>query len=218
MTGSSPLRLFCATSNSGKLRDFRVAGGERTHIEGLPALPCPEDGDTFEENAVAKALCYSRASLGNQILGDPAPGNPVPRSERPLLIFADDSGIEVDALDGAPGIRSARFSGPRANDLSNNQLLLQRLRGVPAAQRTARFVCWIALTRDGELLKTFQGQVEGRILEAPAGSEGFGYDPLFFYPPLARSFGELSAEEKWAHSHRGNAFRRLLAWLSENPL
>jgi XTP/dITP diphosphohydrolase len=207
MAAAAPLRLYCATSNAGKLRDFRVAAGERIQIAGLPPLPCPEEGSTFEQNAVSKALCYSRAALRDAALS----------SERPLYVFADDSGIEVDALDGQPGVWSARFSGPEASDRSNNELLLERLRGVPAAQRSARFVCWIALTRDGEILKTFHGTVEGRILDAPAGAGGFGYDPLFFYPPLARGFGELSAEEKWAHSHRGRAFRRLLEWLAAAP-
>jgi XTP/dITP diphosphohydrolase len=200
---ASPLRLYCATSNAGKLRDFRVAAGEQIHIEGLPAAPCPEDGSTFEQNAVSKALCYSRIALRSAALS----------RERPLYVFADDSGIEVDALDGDPGVLSARYSGPNATDSSNNKLLVERLRGMPEAERTARFVCWIALTRDGGILKTFHGTVEGRILEAPAGSGGFGYDPLFFCPPLSRSFGELSAEEKWAHSHRGKAFRQLLEWL-----
>lgn len=203
MAGSAAVRLFCATSNPGKLREFRLAAGEDIHIESLPPLPCPEDGATFEQNAVSKALCYSRAALANA-----APG-----LERPLYVYGDDSGIEVDALGGDPGVRSARFSGADATDLSNNRLLLERLRGVPAAERTARFVCCIALARDGELVKTFHGNVDGRILEAPVGSGGFGYDPLFFFPPLSRTFGELPDEEKWAHSHRGKAFRQLLKWL-----
>jgi XTP/dITP diphosphohydrolase len=205
MAGPAPLRLFCATSNRGKLREFRLAAGEGIGIEGLTAMPCREDGATFAENAVLKALCYGRAALANAALG----------GERPLYVFADDSGIVVDALDGEPGVHSARFSGAGATDRSNNQLLLERLRSVPSDQRTARFVCSIALTRDGELAGTFHGSVEGRILEAPVGSGGFGYDPLFFYEPLARSFGELREEEKWVHSHRGKAFRQMLKWFSD---
>lgn len=207
MAAPAPLKLFCATSNAGKLRDFRMAAGDDIQMEGLPAVPCPEDGDTFEQNAVSKVLCYSR-----KVLAGP------PRSAgRPLYIFADDSGLEVDALDGAPGVHSARFSGPHATDLSNNQLLIERLKGVPAPDRSARFVCCIALARDGQPLNTFQGAVEGRILEAPKGSDGFGYDPLFFYPALSRTFGELTPREKWAHSHRGKAFRKLLEWLRNAP-
>jgi len=203
MAGSPPVRLFCATSNPGKLREFRLAAGEDIHIEALPAVLCPEDGATFEQNAISKALCHGRAALANAALS----------RERPLYVFADDSGIEVDALGGDPGVRSARFSGPDATALANNRLLLERLRGLPDAERSARFVCVIALTRDGELVKTFHGTAEGRILEAAAGSGGFGYDPLFFYPPLSGSFGELPDEQKWAHSHRGKAFRRMLEWL-----
>lgn len=206
MAGPAPLKLFCATSNAGKLREFRQAAGEGIEIEGLPAVDCPEDGDTFEHNAVSKALCYSRAALTSRALA----------AERPLYVFADDSGIVVDALNGAPGVHSARFSGPDATDSSNNELLLERLKGVSTDQRGARFVCVIALVRDGELLSTFHGKVEGRILEAPDGSEGFGYDPLFYYPPLSRGFGALDAELKWTHSHRGKASRQLLGWLQTN--
>lgn len=204
MTVAKPLKLFCATSNAAKLREFRQAAGADIEIERLPPVDCPEDGDTFEHNAVSKALCYSRAAMANPALA----------GERPLHVFADDSGIEVYALGGAPGVYSARFAGPSATDASNNELLLERLKGVPVEQRGARFVCVVALMRDGELLSTFHGKVEGRILEAPAGSGGFGYDPLFFYPPLARSFGVLAAETKWTHSHRGKAFRQLLEWVA----
>jgi XTP/dITP diphosphohydrolase len=203
MPASHPLRLFCASSNPGKLREFRLASGGDVQIEGLPPLPCPENGFTFEQNAVSKALCYSRAVLKKA-------GRNV---ERPLYLFADDSGLVVDALGGEPGVHSARYSGAHATDASNNQLLLERMHGVAAEQRTARFICCIALALDGELVKTFHGTVEGRILEAPAGANGFGYDPLFYCPPLSRGFGELPDEEKWAHSHRGRAFRQLLGWV-----
>jgi XTP/dITP diphosphohydrolase len=207
MQGSGPLTLYCATSNAGKLREFRQAAGGSIEVQGLPALDCPEDGDTFEHNAVSKALCYSRAAMPDTALA----------GERPLYLFADDSGIEVDALGGAPGVHSARFSGPGATAASNNAMLVEKLRGVPSGDRGARFVCVIALTLDGTLLSTFHGEVEGRILEAPVGSRGFGYDPLFFYPPLSCSFAELAGESKWTHSHRGRAFRQLLEWIGANP-
>jgi XTP/dITP diphosphohydrolase len=186
------VKLYCATTNPGKLAEFRLAAQGRVEIEplaGLAALPaCVEDGTTFEENAVRKALHYSVW----------APG----------LLFADDSGLEVDALGGAPAVVSARFSGPRATDASNNALLLERLRGV--AGRAARFVCVIALARRGRLVRTFRGEVEGRILEAPRGAQGFGYDPLFFYEPYGCTFGEVSGPRKLAVSHRGRALGAML--------
>ncbi len=194
------MKLYCATTNPGKLREFRViverlgAGGlEVAPLDGMAALPpFDERGATFEENAVGKALYYSRF----------APG--------PL--FADDSGLEVDALGGAPGVRSARFSGPGATDQSNNRLLLERLAGVE--ERGARFVCVAALAEAGRLLGAFRGEVEGRIARAPAGANGFGYDPLFHYPPLGRSFGELSGDEKLEVSHRGRALAALIRFLA----
>lgn len=161
-------------------------------------MDCPETGTTFEQNAVQKALCYHRAAGS-------------------AWLFADDSGLEVDALGGAPGIYSARFAGPGCTDSDNNRLLLQRLRGVPREKRTARFVCAIALLRDGELAGTFRGEVEGIVLFRHSGRSGFGYDPLFHFPPLGRSFGRLPARVKWEHSHRGKAFRAMLDWILRNP-
>lgn len=191
--------LYCATTNAGKLREFRLAaeryGGGRIRIEPLPGLQAiaapPETGRSFEENAAAKALYYS--SL--------APG--------PL--FAEDSGLEVEALGGAPGVYSARFAGPDADDEANNRLLLEKLQGV--ADRRARYVCVAALAERGRLVGSFRGTVEGRIAEAPRGTGGFGYDPLFYYEPFGATFGEVSAERKMAVSHRGEAMRRLLGWL-----
>ena len=191
------LELACATSNRGKLREFRLASGREISIAGCPPADCPETGRTFEENAVQKALCYHAAHPCE-------------------WLFADDSGLEVDFLDGAPGIFSARFAGPAASDRENNLLLLSKLEGVPPGRRTARFVCAIALLRDGKLASTFRGEAAGRILERRAGSQGFGYDPLFYFPPLDASFGNMSGETKWQHSHRGQAFRAMLAWLREN--
>lgn len=191
--------LSCATTNRGKLREFHLAaetfGRGRIRIEPLAELermpPLEESGLSFEENAIAKATYY----------GSHAPG----------LVFADDSGLEVDALGGAPGVESARFAGPEADDDANNRLLLEKLRGVRL--RTARFVCVIALSERGRLLRTFRGAVEGRIAEQPRGANGFGYDPLFYYPPFGVTFGEVSAERKLAVSHRGQALRQLIDWV-----
>jgi XTP/dITP diphosphohydrolase len=187
------MRLYCATGNAGKLREFRLAALQApVEIDLLPRfreLPAAvEDGSTFAENAVKKALHYGRYADG------------------PL--FADDSGLEVDALGGAPGVYSARFSGPGATDESNNRLLLEKLRGV--ADRSARFVCAIALVEAGEVRGVWHGAVEGRILDAPRGGHGFGYDPLFYYEPFGCTFGEAGDEEKFAVSHRGQALRKML--------
>jgi XTP/dITP diphosphohydrolase len=131
----------------------------------------------------------------------------------PSLLFADDSGLEVDALDGAPGVVSARYAGPGATDAMNNALLLGNMRG--REDRQARFVCVIALVNCGDLVRTFRSVVEGEILEAPRGAEGFGYDPLFYHPPYGRSFGEISMEEKTAVSHRGKALTALFRFVDQ---
>ena len=161
-------------------------------LEILPAYkslpPCDEDGRTFEENAIIKATHY----------GPHAPG----------LLFADDSGLEVDALGGAPGVWSARFAGPGATDADNNRLLLEKLREVP--DRTARFVCAIALVDGTKVLGTFRGAVEGRIIDDARGPHGFGYDPLFYFPAFGCTFGEAEAERKMTVSHRGKALRAML--------
>ena len=197
------IELFCATSNPAKQREFQQAAGRDVVIRGLPPLPCPEDGETFEENAQAKALCYGRtvASLASE-----------QRREAPL-VFADDSGLVVEALGGAPGVHSARFAGPNASYRANNALLLEKLKGLPSSERTARFVCCIALTREDHLLEMFRAEAVGFILERPVGEGGFGYDPLFFDPELGKSFAQLAPAEKWRASHRGRAFRKMLAWL-----
>jgi XTP/dITP diphosphohydrolase len=188
--------LHCATSNPGKLREFRLEAqrfgidiAELPDLKQLP--PCEETGRTFKENAILKATYYGRN----------APG----------LLFADDSGLEVDALDGAPGVVSARYAGAGATDAVNNALLLGNMRG--RENRAARFVCVIALANRGEMIRTFRSVVEGEILEEPRGAEGFGYDPLFYYPPFGRSFGEVSAEEKMAVSHRGKALTAMFRFL-----
>jgi XTP/dITP diphosphohydrolase len=204
-----PLRLYAATTSQGKLRDFRTAAAAYAiAIDPLPALatvPAPEeDGATFADNATLKAVYYSRF----------APGE---------LVIADDSGLEVDALGGAPGVRSARFAAdagmvdsPDANDNTdvwNNMVLLQRLAQIPEGPRTARYHCVLVAARDGGALHTAQGTVEGTILDAPRGTGGFGYDPLFYLPELDRTMAEIDLEAKLSLSHRGRALAGLLAML-----
>jgi XTP/dITP diphosphohydrolase len=190
------MKVWCATGNPGKAREFRLAGEvlgiDIEPLAGIKSLVAPEEtGATFEENARIKAEYYSRF----------APG----------LLFADDSGLEVDALNGEPGVYSARYAGANATDEANNRLLLERLGDNPF--RTARFVCVIALAQAGQTAHTFRGTVEGEILTAPRGPGGFGYDPLFYYPPYGCSFGEVDDEKKFAVSHRGKALRALLLGL-----
>jgi XTP/dITP diphosphohydrolase len=184
--------VYCATSNPGKLREFQLAAPD-FDVRALPAsVPAPEEhGATFEENAIAKAEYY-----GNLVDG---------------YLFADDSGLEVDALAGAPGVHSARYAGEDATDRENNALLLERLKG--AAYRTARFVCVIALVKDAALVKTFRGTVEGRILHDARGAGGFGYDPLFYYEPFGCTFGEAPIESKMKVSHRAQALEAMFAFL-----
>jgi len=198
-------RVLIATSNPGKLRDFTGAasafGIEITSIPNFSSLPTViEDGATFEANARKKAEAYSRYVPGE-------------------LVLADDSGLEADALAGAPGVHSARYAAnephlanSNTEDEANNARLLRELKDVPADRRTARFVCVVAAARDGQILGAFRGKAEGVILEAPRGNNGFGYDPLFYFPPIQKTFAELSAEEKAKYSHRGAAFREFLRW------
>ena len=201
-----PIELFCATSNKGKLLEFRQASGADVVIQGLPAVDCAEVGRSFEDNAVAKAICYAQSLCGKLDKF----------SEQAPLVFADDSGLEVDALNGAPGILSARFAGSDADDAANNRLLIEKLHDVPLPRRTARFVCCIALTRAGRIIKTFQADVKGMILKEARGEGGFGYDPLFYVQALEATFAELLPDEKWMYSHRGQAFRKMLDWLRES--
>jgi XTP/dITP diphosphohydrolase len=202
------LRLYLASANPGKLREFREAARARgIQLDSVPDLcslpPCIEDGLSFEDNARKKALHYSARFDG--------------------LVFADDSGICVDALNGAPGVHSARFAGPGAHDEANNQKLLAELRRVEGSKETetglppsrmAHYVCVVVLAREARVLAVVEGRVDGLIIDPPRGSGGFGYDPYFFYPPLGKTFAEITAEEKFSVSHRGHAFRRLLDSLS----
>lgn len=187
------MTVYCATSNPGKLREFQLAAPD-FDLRQLPRpVPPPDEtGSTFEDNAALKALYYGGFVDGYHL-------------------FADDSGLEVDALGGAPGVHSARYAGPETTDADNNTLLLQRLTGV--ADRRARFVCVIALVKDGKLVRTFRGAVEGRILDAPRGSGGFGYDPLFYYEPFGCTFGEARIGDKVLVSHRAQALEAMFIYL-----
>ncbi len=189
--------VFSATGNAGKLREFIGHAESGIEVRPLPGFenipPCEETGKTFEENARLKASYYSGHADG--------------------LVLADDSGLEVTALRGGPGVYSARFAGPLASDEENNARLLAALADVPAMFRGASYACVIALARKGEVLATFRGTAAGVILEEPRGTGGFGYDPYFFFPPLNQTFAEVTAEEKWKHSHRGEAFRKMLRFL-----
>ena len=222
--------LLLASSNPGKLREFRAAAAERgvtvDVLPGIAELPgCLEDGITFEENARKKAAHYSRYSPG--------------------WVFADDSGLCVDALGGAPGVYSARFAGPQATDAQNNQRLLAQIHGVESGarvnriskfetrdsgpsphvssfefpvsatpcNRAAHYICVIALAQAGKVLTVVEGRADGLIIDHPRGTGGFGYDPHFLYPPLGKTFAEILPREKFAVSHRGAAFRKLLDYL-----
>jgi XTP/dITP diphosphohydrolase len=198
-------KILIATSNPGKLRDF--AGAAAVHdcqvapVPNFASLPVvAEDGLTFEENARKKAEQYSLATPGE-------------------IVLADDSGLEIDALGGAPGVHSARYAADEphradcnTDDDANNARVLRELRGVPPEKRTGRFVCVIAVARDGQTLATFRGVAEGQILDHLRGTGGFGYDPMFYFPQIGRTFAELTPEEKAMYSHRGAAFRRFLEW------
>ena len=204
-------RILIATSNPGKLRDFVGAaaahGIEIAGIPGFSSLPLVvEDGLTFEDNARKKAEEYSRSVPGE-------------------IVVADDSGLEVDALDGAPGVHSARYAADaphladeNTEDDANNARVLRELRNVPPEKRTGRFVCVLAAARNGKTLAAFRGTAEGVILDSPRGKGGFGYDPLFYFPQIAKTFAELSAEEKARYSHRGAAFRQFLEWYDHSGI
>jgi XTP/dITP diphosphohydrolase len=195
----APVELFLASSNTGKAEEFRaladVNGGETPveitllrEFDSLP--PFEEDAPTFAENAAGKALHYSRFADG--------------------MVFADDSGLVVPSLGGAPGVRSARYAGPGASNAERIAKLLGEMRGKSGGERAAYFVCAIALARAGRAIAIVTDRVDGEILESPLGSGGFGYDPVFYFPALKKTFAELQPEEKNSCSHRGNAFRKLL--------
>ncbi len=204
---SDPVLLYVATTSAGKLRDFSVAAATVSahfRIEPLPGMDrmaiAPEDGETFAENACSKAEFYSAHASGK-------------------IVLADDSGLEVEVLNGLPGVRSARFAtdaGFRPDlptDEANNLFLLERMHAVPADRRAARYRCVLAAAQYGKLCVRAEGTVEGEILTSPRGTGGFGYDPLFFLPRLQQTMAEIDLEAKHMLSHRGHALRALLASL-----
>ncbi len=193
------MRVVLATRNAGKLAEVKAIVGQAVDVAGLAAvtgieLP-PEEGLTYEENALAKARTVARAA------GVPA--------------LADDSGLEVDALGGAPGVRSSRYAGPACDPAANNAKLLRELNGVPKSARGARFVCVAALVNADGREWLARGEIEGRISEKPRGTGGFGYDPLFVPAGYERTFAEMKAEEKNEISHRTRAFREITNYLRE---
>jgi len=194
-----PRKLFLASGNPGKLKEFQIlAAGHALELQLLPGFAevpeFEENAPTFAENAAGKALNYSRRCRE--------------------VVFADDSGLVVAALDGAPGVLSARYAGPGASNEQRIAKLLAELHSKQGEPRAAQFVCVIAAAQQGRALAVVSARAEGEILEAPRGSGGFGYDPVFFLPALGKSFAELQPEEKNQFSHRGKAFRRLMEVLA----
>ena len=184
-----------ASGNPGKLKEYQVlAAGHDLQLallHGFARIPeFPEGAPTFAENAAGKALYYSKHSAD--------------------LVFADDSGLVVPALGGAPGVQSARYAGAGASNDAKITKLLGAMQGKHRAERAAYFVCVIAVALRGQCVAVVSGKVDGQILESPQGSGGFGYDPIFYFASLRKSFAELTADEKNQHSHRGKAFRRLM--------
>jgi non-canonical purine NTP pyrophosphatase (RdgB/HAM1 family) len=197
------MRLLLASSNLGKLREYReLAAGTNLELDLIPNFheipPFEESAQTFAENAAGKALHYSRHT-----------------SE---IVLADDSGLFVPALGGAPGVRSARYAGPNATDPDNVRKLLREMNGREGDDRRARFLCAIAIARHGRALAVVSDFVAGVLAEEPRGVGGFGYDPVFILPELGRTFAEVSPEEKDRFSHRGRAFRKLREVLAESVL
>jgi XTP/dITP diphosphohydrolase len=212
------LTIYIATTNPGKLREFREAAIAAdlsiASFAGMAGMQAPvEDGDTFEANARIKAEYYSGGMPGEWVL-------------------AEDSGLEVEGLGGAPGVYSARYAdmlagrfgnGPNSthqnsDDAANNSALIQEMERLALSTdgRRGKYVCVIAIARDGNTLQAFRGEVAGQLLTQPRGSDGFGYDPLFYFPALGKTFAELPLEEKRQHSHRGNAFRAFLEWFGQH--
>jgi len=196
---SPPTEILLATRNPGKVREIRQASSScglvwrsLNEFPGLP--PAGEDGATFAENARRKALHYAAATG--------------------LPTLADDSGLEVDCLNGAPGVQSARYAGEPPDDAANNRKLIAALAGIPLEKRTARFGCAMALAWGGQVLVETEGAIAGLIIDVPRGNNGFGYDPHFYLPQYGRTMAELTPAEKNAISHRGQALRALLARLA----
>lgn len=194
------LRLFVASSNPGKLREYRAlalpAGGS-VDINFIPIFHSLDVFDeiwpTIAENAAGKALHYSRSSEG--------------------VVIADDSGLVVPVLGGSPGVHSARYAGPDATDADRVQKVLKEMRGITGEDRQARFVCVVAVAESGKMRGVFSASAEGILLEQPRGHDGFGYDPIFYFPTLGKTYAEISRDEKNLYSHRGKAFHKALDFL-----
>jgi len=194
----SPIRIDVASSNPGKLREYRdLAAGQPIQLEIVPGIadvpPFDETAQTFAENSAGKAIYYSRLS------SEP--------------VIADDSGLVVPALGGAPGVHSARYAGPNASDSDRVKKLLAEMHGKTAVDRRARFVCVLTLAQAGRALAVFSDTVEGTLADEPRGTGGFGYDPIFYFEKLAKTYAEIPRELKNEYSHRGRAFRKLLKFL-----
>jgi XTP/dITP diphosphohydrolase len=188
------IRLLVATTNQGKIREIKTHLKKYSFpifsLQDLHSAPVfPEKGRTFQENARGKSLFYSQFWEG--------------------LTLAEDSGLEIVYLEGAPGVYSSRFAGPHATDLENIQKVLTLLKDAPPEKRTARFVSHMVLSQSKEIIKEIHEYVEGFIIRKKRGSSGFGYDPIFYYPPLKKTFAELTPEQKNAVSHRGRALKKL---------
>ncbi len=198
MESSCTPGLLVATRNAHKTGEIRAILGTQWEVQDLTAYPdwpdVEETGATFRENAALKAVAASARAGATWAL-------------------ADDSGLEVNSLGGAPGVKSARYSGPRATDGSNRQKLLEALRGTEDLGRSARFRCAMALARDGRVEAEFDGSVEGRIIRAERGEGGFGYDALFVPEGCTETFGEMPAEAKNALSHRARALAQVIEFL-----
>ena len=198
MNSPQPIQVFLASSNPGKLREYRVLTGdspvELALLPNFTEVPLFEETAlTFAENSAGKALHYSRFTTGT--------------------VLADDSGLVVPALGGAPGVYSARYAGPRASDSDRVQKLLREMSALSGDDRKARFVCVTTLAQNGRAVAVLSDSAEGVIAKAPQGSGGFGYDPVFFFPQLGRTYAEITREEKNQYSHRGRAFRKAIAFL-----
>ena len=198
MSSPQPIQVFLASSNPGKLREYRVLTGdspvELALLPNFTEVPLFEETAlTFAENSAGKALHYSRFATGT--------------------VLADDSGLVVPALAGAPGVFSARYAGPGASDSDRVQKLLREMSALTGDDRKARFVCVTTLAQNGRAVAILSDSAEGVIAKAPQGSGGFGYDPVFFFPQLGRTYAEITREEKNQYSHRGRAFRKAIAFL-----
>jgi XTP/dITP diphosphohydrolase len=198
LSSPQPIQVFLASSNPGKLREYRVLTGDSlVELALLPNFtevpPFEENAPTFAENSAGKALHYSRFATST--------------------VLADDSGLVVPALGGAPGVYSARYAGPGASDSDRVQKLLWEMSALSGDDRKARFVCVTTLAQNGRAVAVLSDSAEGVIAKAPQGSGGFGYDPVFFFPQLGRTYAEITREEKNQYSHRGRAFRKAIAFL-----